>query len=78
MDIPWEPAGRELIATGSVTICQEFWRTFVRNSVMMEWIKRGNALLWTAAALVARESRNEQSALGHHEFVSGDVAEMRA
>ncbi len=44
-DIPWEPASHGHIATDSVTNYQEFWRTFVRNSVVMEWIEHGYALL---------------------------------
>ena len=36
--LPWEPAGHGQIATDNETICQEFWRTFVRNSVVMDWI----------------------------------------
>ncbi len=44
-DIPWEPAGQGQIATGIVTNCLEFWRTFVRDSVVMEWIEHGYALL---------------------------------
>ena len=44
-DIPCEPAGHGEIATGSVTSCLEFWRTFVRSSVAMEWIEHGYALL---------------------------------
>ncbi len=34
--IPWELPGHGQIAKGRVTICQEFWRTFVHNSVAME------------------------------------------
>ena len=45
MDIPCEPAGHGEIATGSITSCKEFWRTFVRNSVVMDWIEHGYALL---------------------------------
>jgi hypothetical protein len=44
-DNPWEPAGHGLIATGSVTSCLKFWRTFVRISVVMEWIEHSYALL---------------------------------
>ena len=49
MDIPCEPAGHGEIATGSVTSCKEFWRTFVRSSVVMDWIEHGYALLWTTS-----------------------------
>ena len=45
LEIPWEPAGHGQIATGSITSCQEFWRTFVRSSVVMDWIEHGYALL---------------------------------
>ncbi len=34
-DLPWEPAGHGAIATGIITKCQEFWRTFVRSPVVM-------------------------------------------
>ncbi len=44
-DIPWEPAGNGQIATGSVTNCEEIWRTFVRSSVVMVWIEHGYMLL---------------------------------
>ena len=43
--LPWEPARHGEIATGSVSKCKEFWRTFVTSSVMMEWIQHGYALL---------------------------------
>jgi len=48
----------------------------VRISVVMDWTEHGYALLWTKAAPAGREMRNAQSALDHHEFVSGAVAEM--
>ena len=78
MDIPCEPAGHGEIATGSVTSCKEFWRTFVRSSVVMDWIEHGYALLWTTSAPLPREFKNAPSALKQHEFVSGAVAEMLA
>ena len=77
-DIPWEPAGYGQIAIGSVTSCKEFWRTFVRSSVVMDWIEHGYALLWTTATPAARERKNAQSALEHPEFISGAIAEMLA
>ena len=49
-DIPCEPASHGEIATVSVISCKEFWRTFVRSSVVMDWIKHGYALLWTTSA----------------------------
>ncbi len=36
----------------------EFWHTFVRISVVMEWIEHGYAVLWTTVNPAARESRN--------------------
>ncbi len=44
-ELPWEPARHGQTATGSVNGCQEFWRSFVRSSVVMEWIEHGYALL---------------------------------
>ncbi len=40
-ELPCEPAGHGEIATGSVSICSPFWRTFVRSSVVMQWIEYG-------------------------------------
>ena len=45
--LPFEPAGNGEIATGSVSICSPFWRTFVRSFVVMQWIEYGYRLLWT-------------------------------
>jgi hypothetical protein len=64
-EFPWEPAGHGQIATCSVSSCQEFWRSFVRSSVVMIWIEHGYALLWTGAAPLAREMRNAASAIEH-------------
>ncbi len=77
-ELPWEPEGHGQIATGSVSSCQEFWRSFVRSSVVIGWIEHGYALLWTMAAPQAREMRNATSAMEHMEFVSGAVSEMLA
>ena len=44
-ELSWEPAGHGQIATGSVNNCQEFWRSFVKRSVLMDWIEHGYALL---------------------------------
>ena len=44
----------------------------------MDWIEHGYALLWTTSAPLSRVFKNAPSALKHHEFVSGAVAEMRA
>jgi len=46
-ELPCEPAGHGEIATESVSICSPFWRTFVRGSVVMQWIEYGYRLLWT-------------------------------
>ena len=46
-ELPCEPAGHGGIATGSVSICSPFWRTFVHNFVVMQWIEYGYRLLWT-------------------------------
>ncbi len=48
-DLPCEPAGHGTIATGSITKCQEFWRTFVHSPVVMTWIEEGYRLLWTVS-----------------------------
>ncbi len=77
-ELPCEPAGHGQIATGSVSNYQEFWRSFVRSSVVMVWIEHGYALIWTTAAPMAREMRNAASAMEHQELVSGAVSEMRA
>jgi hypothetical protein len=44
----------------------------------MEWTEHGYALLWTTAAPTAREMKNAQSALEHHEFISDAVAKILA
>ena len=77
-ELPWEPAGHGEIATGSVTKCQEFWRTFVRSPVVMKWIEEGYRLLWTESSPPRREFANAPSALEHSDFVSGAVEEMLA
>ena len=77
-DRPWEPAGHGAIATGSITKCKEFWRTFVRNPVVMKWIEEGYRLLWTVSPPPKREFDNAPSAMEHRHFVSGAVAEMLA
>jgi len=75
-NIPQMLACHGHIATGSVTSCQEFWRTFVRISMVMDWIEHGYALLCTTATPAAMTMQNAESTLEHHEFVSGSVAEM--
>jgi hypothetical protein len=76
--LPWEPAGHGETATVSVRSCKEFWRTFVRSSVVMQWIEEGYRLLWTVSPPVSREMVNARSAFENREFVSGAVAEMLA
>ena len=58
--------------------CLGLWRTFVRSSDVMEWMEHGYALLWTTATPAASEMKNAQSAVEHHEFISGAVAHMMA
>ena len=72
MDLPCEPAGHGEIATGSVSSCSPFWRTFVRSLVVIQWIEHSYRLLWTSEAPRQRELRNAPSALEHHEFVTTD------
>ena len=38
-ELPWELVGHGAIATNNITECKEFWRTFVRNPVVMNWIE---------------------------------------
>ncbi len=72
------PRGHRLIATGSVQSCKEFWRTFVRSTVVMDWIENGYRLLWTESAPRIKELANAPSANEHRDFVSSAVAEMLA
>ena len=44
-ELPCEPAGHGEIATGSVSQCSPFWRTFARSSVVMQWIESGYRLM---------------------------------
>ena len=77
-ELPCEPAGHGAIATGSVQSCKEFWRTFVRSPVVMDWIENGYRLLWTEVAPPVKELANAPSADEHRDFVSSAVAEMLA
>jgi len=61
-EIPWEPAGHGAIATGSITKCKEFWRTFVHNLVVINWIEEGYRLLRTVSPPPRRELANAPSA----------------
>ncbi len=77
-ELPCEPAGHGEIATANVLSCAQFWRTFVRSSVVMQWIEHGYRLLWVVEAPHTREMINAPSALEHREFVTNEVAEMVA
>jgi len=77
-ELPCEPAGHAAIATGSVQSCKEFWRSFVRISVVMEWIDNGYHLMWTRVAPSTKDMANAPSANEHHDFFSSVVAEMLA
>jgi hypothetical protein len=44
-ELPCEPAGHGEIATGCVSICSPFWRTFFRSYVVMQWIEYGYRVL---------------------------------
>ena len=75
-ELPYKPAGHGEIAVGSVSACSPFWRTFVRSSVVMQWIEEGYRMLWAVQAPPSREMPNSPSAREHREFVSNAVAEM--
>ena len=55
---------------GCVHSIKEFWRTFVRNSVVMDWIENGYKLLWTKVPMALKKMLNAPSAYEQHEFVS--------
>ena len=76
--MPCESAGHGAIATGSVQSCKEFWRTFVRSVLVMDWIENGYRLLWTEAAPQIKELANAPYANEHRDFVSTAVVEMLA
>ncbi len=75
-ELQCEPAGHGAIATGSVESCKEFWRKFVRSTVVMDWIENGYQLMWTEVAQSIKEMANAPSANEHHDFVSAVVVEM--
>ena len=75
-DLPHEPAGSEPVATGNISSCADFWRSFVRSSWVMDWIECGYRLMWEQAAPAPKESPNSPSAGAHGEFVSSAIAEM--
>jgi len=54
-DLPCEPAGHGVIATESVESCKEFWRIFVRSSVVMDWIEKRYQLLWIVVPRASKE-----------------------
>jgi len=45
LDVLLEPAGSEPLATGNVTKCAAFWRTFVKSPIAMHWIDNGYMML---------------------------------
>ncbi len=49
-ELPCEPAGHGEIATGSVSRCSPLWGTFVRRSVVRQWIESGYRLMWATEA----------------------------
>ena len=73
---PFEPAGSEPLATGSVTQCAELWRTFVRSSWVMQWIDYGYPLVWLDEAPASIEFKNNLWAVQHDVCVTGAVSEM--
>jgi hypothetical protein len=75
-DLPCEPGGHGVIATGSVESCKELWRIFVRSSVVMDWIDNGYHLLWVVVPPASREMSIAHSTRAHHEFVSSIVPKM--
>ncbi len=75
-ELPWEPAGHGAIVTYGITKCHEFWRTFVRNPVVMSWIEEGYRLPWIVSPPPRREFANAPSASEHSESASGAVEEM--
>ena len=75
-ELPCEPSGDGAIATGSVTTCKEFWRSFVRSSTAMVWIEKGYHVLWTVLPPERREYAIAPTAYQHRDFVSGVVKEM--
>jgi hypothetical protein len=77
-ELPCEPAGHGEIATGSVSSCSQFWRSFVRSFVVMHWIESDYRLMWTTKAPHRREMQHSSFASEHHEIVSNTVAEIMA
>jgi hypothetical protein len=75
-EFPCEPAWHGEIATGSVSSCSPFGRTFVRSSVVMQWTEDGYHLLWAIEAPQHKEIENSSLSLEHREFASNAVVEM--
>jgi len=53
LDVPFELAGSEPLATGNVTKCAAISRTFIKSPIVMDWIDNGYMLLWEIAAPAA-------------------------
>ncbi len=62
IDVHFEPAGSEPLATCNVTKCAALLRAFVKSPVVMDWIDNGYMLLWETAAPATKESPNAPSA----------------
>ena len=77
-ELPWELDVHGAIATGNITKRKEFWRTFIRNPGVMNWIEEGYRLLRTVSPPPRGELANIPPALEHRKFVSGAVAKMQA
>jgi hypothetical protein len=73
IELPCEPAGHGAIATDNVQSYKEFWRTFVRSNVVMDWIENGYRML---AAPPIKELANAPFANEHRDFVSSAGVEM--
>ena len=75
-DLLYEPVGSGPIATGSVKKSPVFWRTFVKISWVLSWIKKGYELQWVDKPPAPRIAKNSASALAHVSFVTSAVDEM--
>jgi hypothetical protein len=71
-------AGHGFIATDSGESYKEFWRSFVRSTVVMVWIKNGYQVIWSEVPPESKEMPNAPSVQEQHELVSSVVAEMLA
>jgi hypothetical protein len=77
-ELPCEPAGHGVIATGRVQSCKQFWRKFVRITGVMDLFENGYELLWIKVVPPTKERANAPSTNDHHDFVSSAVVEMLA